>query len=213
MLSLEEEMLVWTSYRYCIGRHTYVSCLAPYIGQTYYDKLTDDKLAFMSEDIRNCIAQSLKANTPSFTYDIYSENLNPIADYLQWLTDNISNTKDLAGIKEIICGISKGEKVYYLTKTERPLLTAYESDFYDLLAWEDLASFFDKKNYKTVTVNHDGKEEDILCFESWKKQVKPDNNGYYTYIPWKWEKCYKSIENYLEGKLTYINPDYIVKVC
>ena len=61
-------MLVWTSYRYCIGRQTYVSCLAPYIGRTYYDKLTDDKLAFMSEDIRNCIANSLKCNTPSFTF-------------------------------------------------------------------------------------------------------------------------------------------------
>ena len=75
------------------------------------------------------------------------------------------------------------------------------------------ASDFRKKNYKTVTVNCDGKEEDILCFESWKKQVKPDNDGYYAYIPWKWEKCYKSVEGYLEGKLTYINPDYIVRVC
>lgn len=213
MLNLEEEMLVWTSYRYCIGRQTYVSCLAPYIGRTYYDKLTDDKLEFMSEDIRNCIANSLKCNTPSFTYDIYIEDKNPITDYLQWLTDNVSNTEDLFGIQEIICGLSKGEKVYYVTKTNKPLPTAYEHEFHDLLAWEDLASFFDKKNYKTVTVNCDGKEEDILCFESWKKQVKPDDNGYYTYVPWKWEKCYKSVEDYLEGKLTYINPDYIVRVC
>ena len=40
-----------------------------------------------------------------------------------------------------------------------------------------------------------------------------DNNGYYTYIPWKWEKCYKSVDNYLKNNLNYINPDYIVKIC
>ncbi len=213
MINNNEEMLIWTSYRYCIGRKTYVSCLASYIGQTYYNKLTNDKLAFMSEDIRNCIANSLKNNIPGFTYDIYIENKNPIADYLQWLTNNISDTKDLSGIQEVICGLSKGEKVYYVTKTNKPLPTAYEHEFHDLLDWEDLASLFDKKNHKIVTVNYDGKEENILCFESWKQQIKPDNNGYYTYIPWKWEKCYKSVKDYLEGKLNYINPDYIVKVC
>ena len=34
-LSLDEEMLFWTSYRYCIGRHTYVNSLAEYMAKKY----------------------------------------------------------------------------------------------------------------------------------------------------------------------------------
>ena len=40
--SLFEEMLMWTSYRYCIGRHTYVTSLAGEMAQHYYNRLSDE---------------------------------------------------------------------------------------------------------------------------------------------------------------------------
>ena len=43
MVSDFEEMLMWTSYRYAIGRKTYVSCLAHEIPQHYYEKLSKEK--------------------------------------------------------------------------------------------------------------------------------------------------------------------------
>ena len=40
--SMFEEMLMWTSYRYCIGRHTYVTSMAGEMAQNYYDRLDGD---------------------------------------------------------------------------------------------------------------------------------------------------------------------------
>ena len=40
-LSLDDEMIFWTSYRYCIGRHTYVTSLADYMAKKYWDLLSD----------------------------------------------------------------------------------------------------------------------------------------------------------------------------
>ena len=68
-ISIDEEMLIWTSYRYCIGRKTYVSTLAPYIGKKYYDLLSDERLDFMARDIRSCIYDQLRFNTVSFNYE------------------------------------------------------------------------------------------------------------------------------------------------
>ena len=49
-LSINEEMLMWTSYRYCIGRKTYVVDLAYYIAQKYYKLLSDERMRFTAED-------------------------------------------------------------------------------------------------------------------------------------------------------------------
>jgi hypothetical protein len=51
-LSLDEEMLMWTSYRYCIGRKTYVTSLASYIGKKYYNLLSDERAEFTLKDIK-----------------------------------------------------------------------------------------------------------------------------------------------------------------
>ena len=51
-ITLDEEMLMWTSYRYCIGRQTYVTSLAPYIGKKYYPLMNDSQAQHTAEDIR-----------------------------------------------------------------------------------------------------------------------------------------------------------------
>lgn len=177
-ISIDEEMLIWTSYRYCIGRKTYVSTLAPYIGKKYYDLLSDERLDFMARDIRSCIYDQLRLNTVSFNYEgsVFEKERNALADFLTWINENIEKDSDWLGIKEIICYkdsySNDAPKKFEIRKSDRVTLKPFQSDFEDLLIWEKLASFFDKKNYKKVLVEFNGKKEEILCFECWQRLLQ-----------------------------------------
>lgn len=63
------EDLMWTSYRYCIGRHTYVTMLAKDMGEYFYDKLSDERKQFIAEDIRSSIGDYLHYQSFNFTFD------------------------------------------------------------------------------------------------------------------------------------------------
>lgn len=220
-LSLDEEMLMWTSYRYCIGRKTYVNSLASYIGKKYYPLLSDSQAEHTANDIRNCIGDCLHFSHPSFFYDgtVSNEERNPLSDYVTWLTNNVNEKKDLFYIKSIECykdGYNSGfPKKFDVVKTQdRSYTYIFESDITDLFVWEDLASLMDKKNHKFITVNYNGKEEVIECFKSWRKKIEPieDQPGYYKHVEWKWERCWKSVEKYLiSGEhCGSLNDEYIV---
>lgn len=221
-LSIDEEMMMWCAYRYAIGRRTYVSALAPYIGKTYYDKLSDNRLEFTALDIRRSIADCLRFGHPSFEYEgtVSDDERNPLTDYVSWITYNVTSKEDLYNIEKIVCykdGYgTKHEKKYDVVKREREWTHIYESDFDNLFVWEDLASLFDKKNHKIVTVNYNNEVQEIECFESWRQVTEPikEQPGYVRSVAWKYERCYKSVENYLnKGEYSgSLNPDYIVSV-
>lgn len=220
-ISIDEEMMMWCAYRYAIGRKTYVSSLAPYIGKTYYNKLSDNRLEFTALDIRRSIADCLRFNHPGFEYDnTISENeRNPLSDYISWINSNVSSKEDLYNIEKIICykdGYDdKYQKKYDVVKCERQWTHIYESDFNNLFVWEDLASLFDKKNHKIVTVNYNNEVKEIECFESWRQVTEPiiDQPGYMHSVAWKYEKCYKSVDLYLKNgeNSGYLNEKYIIK--
>lgn len=219
--SLDEEMLMWTSYRYCIGRKTYVNTLAPYIGQKYYPILSDERCKFTAQDIRKSIADCLRFNTPSFVYEgsVFENERNALGDYLTWLNENkIQDSKDLAFIKKIVCYKSSykedAPKIFEVQTSGRANRECYESDFSDLLTWETLASLFDKKNHKWITVNFEGKEERIECFETWKKACKHMDDGYLTPIAWRYEKAFVSVNRYLEkgDYCGYLDEQFITKI-
>ena len=94
--SLFEEMLMWTSYRYCIGRHTYVTSLAGEMAQYYYDKLTDERMEFTAADIRREIYDKLQWLPFNFKihrmYD--SDPLNPLDALLTFIQKNNIDTID-----------------------------------------------------------------------------------------------------------------------
>ena len=92
-LSIDEEMMMWCAYRYAIGRKTYVSALAPYIGKTYYDKLSDNRLEFTALDIRRSIADCLRFGRPGFEYEgiVSDDERNPLSDYVSWITKNVND--------------------------------------------------------------------------------------------------------------------------
>lgn len=220
-ISIDEEMLIWTSYRYCIGRKTYVSTLAPYIGKKYYDLLSDERLDFMARDIRSCIYDQLRFNIVSFHYEgsVFEKERNALADFLTWINENIEKDSDWVSIKEIICYKDSYSddvpKKFEIRKSDRVTLKPFQSDFEDLLTWEKLASFFDKKNYKKVLVEFKGKEEEILCFEVWQRDLEEtEEQGVYLYKEWKYRKVLISVENYAKNgeRAGYLDPKYIKSV-
>lgn len=220
-ISIDEEMLIWTSYRYCIGRKTYVSSLAPYIAKKYYDLLSDERLDFMVSDIRSCIYDQLRLNTVSFHYEgsVFEKKRNALADFLTWINENIKKDSDWLGIKEIICYkdsySDNAPKKFEIRKSDRVTLKPFQSDFEDLLTWEKLASFFDKKNYKKVLVEFNGKREEILCFECWQRDLEEtEEQGVYLYKEWKYRKVFILVENYAKygERAGYLDPKYIKSI-
>ena len=155
-LSIDEEMLMWTSYRYCIGRKTYVNSLAPYIGKKYYHLLTDNKAKHTAIDIRERIAECLQFGHPGFQYDgtVNREERNALSDYIEWINSNVTTEKDLYNIDKLICykdGYGdKYEKKIDVVRKEREWRHIYESDFSDLFVWEELASLMDRKKHKQM---------------------------------------------------------------
>ena len=94
--SLFEEMLMWTSYRYCIGRHTYVTSLAGEIAQHYYNRLSDERMEFTVTDIRGEIYDRLQLLPFNFRiHRIYTnDSLNPLDALLTFIQKNNIDTID-----------------------------------------------------------------------------------------------------------------------
>ena len=217
--SMDEEMLMWTSYRYCIGRHTYVSSLAPYIGRKYYNLLSDERLAFTANDIRDSIKDALGFRFFEYDWSI-RKNRKPLDDFFNWINSNIYHNEDWNGIHSILCYEKDGEIQYDVHRGNCKTPERYEHDYSDLIVWETLASLFDKKNHKYVKVKTtNGEEETILCFETWTKVLVPtkQTNGImhlYEAVPWKYKKCLKSVNDYLAKgeRAGYLNEEYIVSI-
>lgn len=219
-ISVDEELLMACATRYCIGRQTYVTSLAPYIGKKYYPLLNDAKAEHTAQDIRNCIADVLNYGSLTFRYDgtVMHEQRDALSDFLTWLNDNVESEKDLMGIDTIECYKEDYKpdtpKKFFVTKKKHYELPKYETDFTDLLEWHKLSSLFDRKNHVKVWVNHDGKEECIECFYAWKKALTLQDDGLYKQTPWKYKKCLISVDRYLElgDYCGYLDEQFITKI-
>lgn len=216
------EDLFWTSYRYCIGRHSYVGMLAKDMANYFYDKLNDDRLEFTALDIRRCIADQLHFQSFNFDidYTVVESERRPLEMFIDFLntysfeTDDIS--KELAKIRKIDVYKKEGKICYEVSKTDNPKYdnTIYEWDIMDLKNWSDLASLFDKKNHKIVVCEYEGKTQEIEVFESFKNQstVVETLDGVTTLRPisWKYEKIYKPVDGRLGH--SYIEPSVIKEI-
>lgn len=224
-LSMFEETLMWTSYRYCIGRHTYVTDMAYDMANHYYDKLSDEKLAFTAMDIRSEIADSLRFAPFHIDIDwsIDRYDRKPLEFLFNYMIENNFHSEDdFANIDRIEVYKDRDsddpDKIRYRTVTIEPAPKRYisEMDITDLIPWMDLASFFDKKNYKIATIKYNGKEEDIEVFETYKQATIPleDKPGYCKIDSWRWEKRYIGVNHFKENARNagYIVPEYIIKV-
>lgn len=220
--SVDEEMMMWCSYRYAIGRQTYVTTLANYIATIYYTRLTPERKQFIAKDIKNCIDQVLSLGQPCFRYDgnVSYDNRDSLNDLIIWLNENIKEEKDLVGVGEIICkqkSYSNPEKEY-TTIPARYNKTICDLGISDLLCWYNLAQLFNIKDYKLVHYKKDnGEEGTIKAFETWMPAIKEYTEGsqvFHVSSRYNFEKIYIGVDRYssLPNNYSYINPDFITKV-
>ena len=216
--SLFEEMLMWTSYRYCIGRHTYVTSLAGEMAQHYYDKLSDERLEFTANDIRREIYDKLQWLPFKFNiHRMYNEDsFDPIDVIMTFIQkENIKSLDEFASYAELEYDAHKDE---YVFDKKTPTIKSFFniSDIEDLLPWADLASCFDKKNHKIVTTEYEGKTETHRCFKSWKRVSVPceDKPGYYRVSEFGWTPIWIVVDEYLKSGNTnrYLADEFITNV-
>ena len=216
--SLFEEMLMWTSYRYCIGRQTSVSSLAGEMAQHYYDKLTDERMEFTASDIRREIYDKLQWHPFNFKihrmYD--SDSFNPLDVLLTFIQKhNIDTIDEFCNYANLEYDAHTDE---YKFETKTPTIKSYfsASDIEDLIPWENLAACFDKKNHKIVTTEYEGKTETYRCFKSWKRVSVPceDKPGYYKMSEFGWEPIWIVVDEYLKTGNTnrYLADEFIINV-
>ena len=199
------EDLLWTSYRYCIGRHTYVSSLAKDMGDYFYDELTDERKIHIAEDIRSQIEDRLHAESFNFSYDwsVPRRERRPLEHLLEFInSQDFTSEKDLIKFTRIEAYKKNGKLNYETSKTENPKfeLPVYEFELLDYLPWADLASLFDIKNHHVITVG--GKEYE--AFESYVNDgiiiKKEGNMCTIKSVPWKYNKVYKPVSEWRSSK-------------
>lgn len=205
--SLFEEMLMWTSYRYCIGRHTYVVTMAYDIAQHYYNKLTDGQKEHAADDIRQQILHQLEFQPFHFhTRYIYQDaDFHPLETFFDFLEKNhIESVEELLKYTSICCYLDfddNNKLKISATKDESitPKSIMSEMEIDDLIPWMDLASCFDVKNHKQVKLIND---EVVTVFESYHDKTEPieDNPGYYRRVPFQWEKIYIAVDDFVQGR-------------
>lgn len=213
--------LMWTSCRYCIGRHSYVSSYAKDIGEYFYSKLTDSELLQQAYDIRRQIADYLKIQPFNFHIHFgYSNEKNkPLEMFFEFA--NIQDTTDkdwLNKVSHIDAYCASDDSVKYdvgYYENVPYTATVYEHEILDLLPWMDLASLFDVKSHKLVTYeNENGALEKVLCYESYiNKCVEEKRDKCFSYLkptPWKYKKVYRPVENGVSN--LYIESSYIRKI-
>ena len=217
------EDLFWTSYRYCIGRHTYVVTLATDMGNYFYNKLSIERKEFAASDIRQQIEDQLKFRPFNFNipYNGFArDERKPLEWFLEFLNSQENVTSEWLNTIKSIEAYREGnneEIKYDIEFLEKPNQTikAYEYELEDLFPWMDLASLFDIKNHKIVVCDdRENGVKEIECYESYVHdgilEKKNDKMGYIKPIPWKYKKVYRPVSDGVTCK--YIEPTYIKEI-
>lgn len=228
-LSMDEEMLVWTSCRYCIGRHTYVSTLAPYILKKYYNLMSPEQRAHNAEDIRRQIADKLNFMPFTFRMDpnFKGPHYDPFAYLFQFIEEhNITCMDDLLKYSRIearpeVWHVGKGPALfdYDMKGEEKYKRDLYVHEFEDLFEWDALASALNVE--KHVLVYLKGKEEPVEAFPCWVRKTEPvedprntDKIQYFKNVDFGWEQVLRPLDACIETQsfTRYIPKDMIEKI-
>lgn len=176
-LSSYEEDCIWMSYRYCIGRHTIAAhCHANEIAMNTYDRLTDNLMQFMSEDINKEIYDKLNWSGILHIENVYNVPKHKLCPlnilYNIYEKENIDSLDKMKTIKTIEVIYDKlsdsfNHTIYYYPNNESNKLFSF-MDIYDLEIWQQLADLFNKQNYKKCKILNDKNIEEIITYyETW----------------------------------------------
>lgn len=209
-----ERMLMWTSYRYCIGRHTYVVTMADEMAEHYYNRLDDAEKLHTAMDIRREILTQLRLALPfDFDIDTYAPDrgLNPLKTLMRFFErEGVKSIKDLYGYSYV--GYDARENEFDVKKcepNERRSFSIY--DIEDLIPWERLASCFDVSRHCIVTMK-DGQQ--VRAFTSWERNTIPaEEKGYFLNADFGWHEILVPLDEYLKGRSNvHINEDFIAEI-
>lgn len=209
-----ERMLMWTSYRYCIGRHTYVVTMADDIARHYYNRLDDAEKMNTARDIRRELETHLRHSLP-FDFEIESYRLEPMTNPIKTLMmfferEGIKSIKDLYKYS-YVCYNARENKFTVRKCEPKPIQILQPYDFEDLIPWERLASCFDTQNHCLVTAK-DGQQ--IRAFHSWARNVVPaEEKGYWRSADFGWHDVLVPLDEFLKGRSNVtINEDLITEI-
>ena len=208
-----ERMLMWTSYRYCIGRHTYVVTMADEMAEHYYSRLDDAEKLHTAIDIRREIMTHLSYTLP-FDFDIMyatDRELNPLKTLMRFFErDGVKSGTELYNYSYV--GYDAKNDMFDVSKCKPKsiqLLQSYHID--DLIPWERLASCFDVSRHCLVTTK-DGQK--VRAFTSWERNTIPaDEKGFYRNADFGWHEVLVPLDEYIKGNAhRRINEDLVNKI-
>lgn len=208
-----ERMLMWTSYRYCIGRHTYVVTMADEMAEHYYSRLDDAEKLHTAIDIRREIMTHLSYTLP-FDFDIMyatDRELNPLKTLMRFFErEGVKSGTELYNYSYV--GYDAKSDMFDVRKCKPKsiqLLQSYHID--DLIPWERLASCFDVSRHCLVTTK-DGQQ--VRAFTSWERNTIPaDEKGFYRNADFGWHDVLVPLDEFLKGRSNVtINEDLVNKI-
>lgn len=195
-----ERMLMWTSYRYCIGRHTYVVTMADEMAEHYYHRLDDAEKLHTAMDIRREILTQLRLALPfDFDIDAYATDrgLNPLKTLMRFFErEGVKSIKELYSYSYV--GYDSRENEFDVRKCEpKPMQILQPYDIEDLIPWERLASCFDVSRHCLVTMK-DGQQ--VRAFTSWERNTIPaEEKGYFLNADFGWHEILVPLDEYIKG--------------
>lgn len=203
MLSLDDEMIFWTSYRYCIGRHTYVNSLAEYMAKKYWNLLSDNQKRRAAEDIRMCIADYLRMSPINMTYDwnIPQAERRGLEDLFDLMIEENIDREKFFSLKSIYFHKENSELKADIEYDAKPSnIVSYSIRFEDLIPWMRLAELFDIDNHKRIDFNC----KVYTVVESYRTKFRQFSEDYYQEVPYEFEKCYIDVEELQKGNVVYV---------
>ena len=209
-----ELMLMWTSYRYCIGRHTYVVTMADEMAEHYYSRLDDAEKLHTAIDIRREILTQLRLALPfDFDIDAYAPDrgLNPLKTIMRFFErEGVKSIKELYNYSYV--GYDARENEFDVRRCEpKPMQILHPYDIEDLIPWERLASCFDVSRHCLVTMK-DGQQ--VRAFTSWERNVIPaEEKGFYRNADFGWHSVLVPLDEYIKGNARLrINEALVTKI-
>ena len=158
-LSQFEEDCIWMSYRYCIGRSTIAAHMhAGEIANHVYNRLSDKRMQFMSEDINSEIHNKLHWGNfidMGWYGNIPKKYFKPIDVVYSILSkENIDTYEKIRSIKTIQIEWNREKEnfdysIYYFNDDDKNKDYGRSfNDLSDLEVWQRLSNLFDKENHK-----------------------------------------------------------------
>lgn len=209
-LSLFEETLMYSSYRYMIGRHTIASNMhAGDLVVNFIPRMSQEQRGSTARDVNESIRDALRALGWHMSYSVQS-TVCPMTMFLDYISQEGLLDK-LAYIRSIYVDYDYDTKqlTHDIRCSDEVNKMFLHCDISDLLPWMDFANALNSFTHTTIKVKDpddpNAETKEIKVFpsyvEDWDKQGRTV------------KKVWKNVDKYLSSpqQAFYVNESWIVK--